>query len=110
MSWLLDIRDPVGSETLDSLSEIGPLPVRSRVEVAPDDVVSLSSLSVPFSRMAGHETKKITFISYNLKPFVTYKIIDGFGPPSKETNFGKYVRDHTQRTAHLQRMPRPPPV
>ncbi len=63
VSWLLDIRDPAGTETLDSSSEIGPRPVRSRVEVAPNDEVSLlSSLSAPSSGMAGHDTTKMTFI------------------------------------------------
>jgi hypothetical protein len=59
VSWLLDIRDPAGTEHVDSSSVTGPRPVRSRVEVAPNGVVSSSvSVSVPSSRMAGIETER----------------------------------------------------
>jgi hypothetical protein len=55
ISWLLDIRDPAGTEHVDSSSVTGPRPVRSRVEAAPKDELSLSSsVSAPASGMSGN--------------------------------------------------------
>jgi hypothetical protein len=55
VSWLLDNRDPAGTEHVDSSSVTGPRPVRSSVEVAPNDEMSSlssSSVSAPTSGMS----------------------------------------------------------